>query len=380
MKVAIIGMGYVGLSLAREASHAGNIVLGIESNSMRVAELLGKVNFEISTDYSIVRECDIAIIAVPTPLSENREPDLSYLKRACTSLKENLKRGALVINESTSYPGTLRNLVSPLMGDQFEYAVAPERIDPGNEEWNIRNTPRVLSGLSERATNQALDFYEKICENITVVSTPEVAEAAKLFENTFRHVNIALVNEFSQVTDALGISSIETLNAAATKPFGFMSFLPSVGVGGHCIPVDPSYLAMAAKNVGFTPSFIELASRINSEMPFYVARKIRDIFGGVIKGKKIQIAGISYKANVSDTRESPAIALLKVLRNLGAEVTWHDDLVREWNGEMSSNLAPVDLGVIATRHRSADFGIWRDSSTKVIDVSFGPENEWKKFL
>jgi UDP-N-acetyl-D-glucosamine dehydrogenase len=212
------------------------------------------------------------------------------------------------------------------------------------------------------------------------VSSPEVAEAAKLFENTFRQVNIALVNEFAQIADALKISTFETLEAAATKPYGFMSFMPSVGVGGHCIPVDPSYLSFAAEKAGVEAAFINLANNVNAGMPRYVATRIADLLGGSVKGKRIQVVGISYKADVSDTRESPALALIKVLREMGALVSWHDEIVGEFSGEASKPLAEVDLGVIATAHSGVDYSAWKNSGVMVIDVSTSSKTGWPKFL
>lgn len=378
MRVAIIGQGFVGSALGIAASGAKHNVVGIEIDSSRIANL--SVPYKVSSDYVDVVGSDVVVIAVPTPLNEVREPDLSFLESACGSLKFVLKSSTLVVNESTSFPGTLRNVIAPILGESHLYASAPERIDPANEKWNIANTPRLVSGLSDVATSRAMEFYQSFCKKVVQVSSPEVAEAAKLFENTFRQVNIALVNEFAQIASALGISTFETLGAAATKPYGFMSFVPSIGVGGHCIPVDPTYLSYAADNAGVEALFINLANSVNLLMPRYIAGRISELLGGSVSGKKIQIAGISYKSDVADTRESPALSLMELLRDMGAEVTWSDEVVGKWNGKASTPLSAVDLGVIATAHSGVDYGAWKNTKTMVIDVSTSSNTGWPKFL
>ncbi len=378
MRVAIIGQGYVGKALGIAAHKAGHSVVGVEIDESRVAELSGAIGYSVSSDFSSVAGSEVVVIAVPTPLDDKRVPDLSYVESACESLKSFVGAGVLVVNESTSFPGTLRNVIAPILGSESLYASAPERIDPANEKWGIENTPRLIAGMSPEATAKALEFYRSFCNEVHEVSSPEVAEAAKLFENTFRQVNIALVNEFAQIANVLGISTHETLAAAATKPYGFMPFVPSVGVGGHCIPVDPSYLSYAAEQAGVEASFINLANKVNVSMPGYIAARIADVLGGSVAGKRIQVAGIAYKADVSDTRESPALALISALKGLGASVSWHDPVVGAWNGERSSDLEAVDLGVIATAHSGVDYGAWRDC--KVIDVSTGVNTGWPKFL
>ncbi len=380
MRVAIIGQGYVGKAIGRAAYSAGHQVIGIENDLTRVKELTSVLGYEVTSDYSKVSGATIIVIAVPTPLNEKREPDLSFLNSACKSLQGSIDSPALIINESTSYPGTLRNVIAPTLGSKHLYASAPERIDPANKIWGIENTPRIVAGLSVEATRKATEFYQTFCHEVITVSSPEVAETAKLFENTFRQVNIALVNEFAQIADALGISTIETISAASTKPYGFMPFMPSIGVGGHCIPVDPSYLSFAAREAGVNASFIDLANKVNSLMPEYIAFRIEKLLGGKIVGKKIQIAGISYKADVSDTRESPALVLIAKLRELGAVVTWHDEHVGTYNGEQSSDLEAVDLGVIATAHFGVDYSAWRNSHCLVIDLSTNTNTGWLKFL
>ena len=376
MRIGIVGQGYVGATLAKAASDSGHSVLGIEVDEKRIEELKGSP-FPITSDFSELGSCEVVVIAVPTPLDRERNPDLSFLKSACESIRGSISTGTLVINESTSFPGTLRNVIASILGESFQYASAPERVDPGNEKWNLKNTPRLVAGLTDEATKRAVEFYKSICDEVIEVSSPEVTEAAKLFENTFRQVNIALVNEFAQIASSLGISTFEVLGAAATKPYGFMPFLPSVGVGGHCIPVDPSYLSYVAEKVGMDAQFINLANEVNLGMPEYVASKIDSKFG--LRGKKVQVAGISYKAGVADTRESPSIALIKALRDRRADVNWSDSLVKEFAGEMSAPISKVDIGVICTAHPGVDYSPWKNG-TIVVDVSTAKDLGWPKFL
>jgi UDP-N-acetyl-D-glucosamine dehydrogenase len=259
----------------------------------------------------------------------------------------------LVINESTSYPGTLRNEIAAVIesasGLGHMYAASPERVDPGNEKWVQKNTPRLLAGLTPEATALARKFYSSFCDQIIEVSSPEVAEAAKLFENTFRQVNIALVNEFAQISDALDIPTQEVLDAAATKPFGFMSFKPGPGVGGHCIPVDPSYLAHVAESAGVPATFIRYANEVNLAMPAYVVSRVAGDVGS-LKGKKVVVVGVAYKANVKDTREAPAALVISELQKLGADVSWHDPEVATWNGQSSCELKSFDVAIVVTKH------------------------------
>ncbi len=376
MRVAIVGQGYVGQAIGAAANKAGHQVIGIENNQKRIDEL-ANIGYPVTNDYAKVADCEIIILAVPTPLKDNREPDLSYIESACNSIKPHLSNNSLIINESTSYPGTLRNLIAPLLGNQYLFASAPERVDPANEKWDVTNTPRLIGGLTKEATEKAKEFYQTISKEIIEVSSPEVAEAAKLFENTFRQVNIALVNEFAQIANALGIPTHETLSAAETKPYGFMKFVPSVGVGGHCIPVDPSYLSYKAAQAGINAKFINLANEVNLGMPHYIANRIEKELG--VKDKTIQIAGIAYKPNISDTRESPALALIEILKVKGAKVTWHDNYVKKFNNESSSPLAQVEIGIICTAHDGVDYSTWRNQ-TRVFDVSTGTDLGWPKYL
>jgi UDP-N-acetyl-D-glucosamine dehydrogenase len=369
MRVVIIGQGYVGLTLSLGAATSGHIVVGFDVNSDLVAELnSGKSHiegisnsqltevvsggsFKASTEVSDLKAADVVVIAVPTPLDADRNPDLSYVHAASDLIATHLKTAALIINESTSYPGTLRNEIAKrITGVDHLFASSPERVDPGNAKWGIKNTPRLIGGLTPAASEKAREFYGSFCDSIIEVSSPEVAEAAKIFENTFRQVNIALVNEFAQISDALGISSREVIEAAGTKPYGFMEFKPGPGVGGHCIPVDPSYLAHVANQVGVPATFIKRANEVNLAMPAYVVKRVIAGFGASIAGKSVLVLGVSYKANVADTRETPAAAVIDVLREQGANVVWHDDLVGNWRGESSAALTAHDIAVVVTRH------------------------------
>jgi UDP-N-acetyl-D-glucosamine dehydrogenase len=380
MRIAIIGQGYVGKALGIAAHEAKHEVIGIEIDSGRISELKESIPYFISNKFSDVKKADIVVIAVPTPLSESRQPDLSHLNSACESLVGNLKANALVVNESTSFPGTLRDIIAPSLGKDYLYASAPERIDPANAFWKIKNTPRLIGGLSNEAQIRAEEFYRSICDEVVLVSSPEVAEAAKLFENSFRQVNIALVNEFAKIMGALNIPTFETISAAATKPFGFMRFLPSIGVGGHCIPVDPAYLGYVAESVGVESAFINLASEVNESMPIYIANLIAEHLGGNVHGKNIQVVGISYKANVPDIRESPSLKLISILRKMGANVIWHDEIVGTWNLEESSRIQMVDVGIIATFHAGVDLQLWKEAGIFVADVSTDPNTGFSKLL
>jgi UDP-N-acetyl-D-glucosamine dehydrogenase len=373
MRVAIIGQGYVGLTIAVSAAGAGHTVVGFEVNDGLVAQLnAGKSHiegisdtvlasfiahgaYEASTDATSLDGCDVIVIAVPTPLDDARNPDISFVHAASELINRNVKNPALIVNESTSYPGTLRTeIAARITTVEHLYASSPERVDPGNTQWGTKNTPRLIGGLTPAAVARAREFYATFCDSIIEVSSPEVAEAAKIFENTFRQVNIALVNEFAQISDALGISSREVIDAAATKPYGFMPFTPGPGVGGHCIPVDPSYLAHVANKVGIPATFIKRANEVNLAMPAYVVKRVVTGAGGSVKGKKVVVVGVSYKANVADTRETPAAAVIDLLREQGATVVWHDELVSSWRTETSSPIAGADIAVVVTQHDGVD--------------------------
>jgi UDP-N-acetyl-D-glucosamine dehydrogenase len=403
--ITVVGQGYVGLPIAVRAAEFGYKVIGYDVDALKISKLKSGVshsteitvnqildlqssgNLYFTTELDEKIKTDIYIIAVPTPLDLKHEPDLTMLESACKMISRHIKSKTLVINESTSFIGTLRNFVKPIIEvdsglNDLEFAVAPERIDPSSELWGIGNTPRVIAGLTKNASDKAYDFYSKICTEVHQVSKPEVAEAAKLIENTFRLVNISLVNELSEIANKLGFSIHESIKAASTKPFGFMPFFPSIGIGGHCIPVDPSYLKYSAELAGVKSGFIDLANQINLSMPKNVANRIKIEMGGDLNNKKIQIVGIAYKSNVSDLRESPSLALIDELISLGAIVKWFDPLVSEYKGQKSSALDPdVDLGLIVTPHDKTDYSIWLERNTKVIDLSPNVVNYgWPKFF
>jgi UDP-N-acetyl-D-glucosamine dehydrogenase len=372
MRIAIIGQGYVGLTIAVDAAASGHQVVGFDVNPGLVTQLnsgfshiegisnaaltgvIASGAYKASTDPSALDGYDVIVIAVPTPLDEARNPDLSFVHAAADLIAQHVKSPSLIVNESTSYPGTLRKeIAARITGVEHLYASSPERVDPGNTQWGTKNTPRLIGGMTPAAVAKAKEFYGTFCDSIIEVSSPEVAEAAKIFENTFRQVNIALVNEFAQIADALGISGREVIDAAATKPYGFMQFSPGPGVGGHCIPVDPSYLAHVANQVGVPATFIKRANEVNLAMPAYVVKRVIAGSGGSIAGKSVVVVGVSYKSNVADTRETPAADVIDLLRAQSARVTWHDDLVGEWRGEKSSPLRG-DIAVLVTKHDAVD--------------------------
>jgi len=392
VKVSIIGQGYVGLTISVFAA-AHHEVIGFDKNqgvvdalnsgrshiegvdSADLTKWIAAGRYKATTDASELTGSDVVVIAVPTPLTKNRKPDLTFVEAACKTIGENLKTSALIINESTSFPGTVRDLIKPEIekysGGSLThlYAVSPERVDPGRTDWNQKNTPRLYAGLTPEASEAVRKFYSTFCDNLIEVSSPEVAEAAKLFENTFRQVNIALVNEFAQIAHALGISVYETLDAAATKPYGFMKFMPSAGVGGHCIPVDPSYLADTAARVGVPATFIERANEVNLEMAKYVVDRVTADNGGSLKGKSVQVVGVSYKPNVADVRETPAELVIEELKKAGATVTWNDDLVSSWMGESSTPLGGSDITVVVTLHSTTDPAAVLKSAPYVFDTT-----------
>ena len=391
-KVFIIGQGYVGLTVAKFAA-AKYTVIGFDNNEKLVDQLnAGKSHIEGISDEDIsslrgtgaytatanaadLADCKIVVIAVPTPLKKDRTPDLSHIESACKTIAQFATGPLLIINESTSYPGTVRNLIKPtidsLSSKPFEhlYAISPERVDPGRTDWDQSNTPRLYSGLTKEAADKTREFYSTFCNSLVEVSSPEVAEAAKLFENSFRQVNIALVNELAQISHALGISVRETLDAADTKPYGFMKFSPSAGVGGHCIPVDPSYLAHVAKGLGVPATFIERANLVNLEMPNYIIARVVKDNGGSLKGKKVQVIGVSYKSNIADTRETPAEIMIESLKAAGAIVSWHDPLVKTWNGTDSAPLGGSDIAIVVTKHDLLSEDAIKASAPYVFDTT-----------
>jgi UDP-N-acetyl-D-glucosamine dehydrogenase len=392
MKVAVIGQGYVGLTIS---AYAGEYfeVIGFDSNQMIVdrlnsglshiegvestvlQRLIKRDSYRATSSGRDIENVDLVVLAVPTPLTPDRKPDLSYINAACKTIGENIGHPILVINESTSFPGTLRNFLKPTIENYSKvqvdhyYAISPERVDPGRGDFNQKNTPRLFAGLTPEASDKTREFYAKFCDNLVEVSSPEVAEAAKLFENTFRQVNIALVNEFAQIAHALGISVYETLDAANTKPYGFMKFTPSAGVGGHCIPVDPTYLAAVAEEYGAPATFIRRANEVNLEMSEYIVRRIAEDNGGNLSGKSVLVVGVAYKPNVADVRETAAELVIEHLRNQGAVVSWHDDIVGHWKGESSAPLNGADIAVVVTKHDSVDVNSILASAPYVFDTT-----------
>jgi UDP-N-acetyl-D-glucosamine dehydrogenase len=382
MKIYVVGQGYVGLPLAIASVNAGFDVTGIDNNEKIVNSLnSGISNIEDITSVDLksainsgryrVRvkpEIDgndsIIPICVPTPLNDTHQPSLEILESASKDVGKNLKAGMLVIIESTIQPGTTRNIVVPILEresglsrNQFLVAYSPERIDPMNKKFTIKNTPKLVAGLTPEAAVKAKEFYSKFIDQVDVCDSLEVAETAKLLENSFRLVNISFINELAMFCQKIGIDVNDVIKAASTKPYGFMPFYPSVGVGGHCIPVDPLYLAEAAREAGAPSRFIELADEINLGMPTYFVGRASEMLGG-LKDKKVLVIGVSYKPNVADVRETPVEALISGLKKSGAVVSWHDDLVKSWNSESSVPLSSgFDLAILATPHDYLDLSL-----------------------
>ncbi|MGC1852604.1 MAG: nucleotide sugar dehydrogenase [Solirubrobacterales bacterium] len=387
MKIGVIGLGYVGLPLAVSFAEAGQEVVGIDADPTKVEALnAGRSYIEdipdavlaplterirASGEYAELSSCEAVVVCVPTPLTGSREPDLTYLTGAGAGLAEVLERGQLVVLESTTYPGTTRERLAPILersglsaGSDFHLAFSPERIDPGRTDYTVRTTPKLVGGVTPACAERARELYELICEEVIVLSTPEAAELAKLLENIFRSVNIALVNELSQLCDRLGIDVWEVIEAAATKPFGFMRFDPGPGMGGHCLPVDPFYLAFKAREHDFYPEFIELAGKINRAQPAYCVDRIARALNEAekpVKGSRILLLGVSYKAGVGDTRESPALEIVGMLRELGAGVSFHDRFAPELpefglrSVDLDEGLRSADLAAIITAHPGIDY-------------------------
>jgi len=391
IQVSIIGQGYVGLPLSLAACTAGYSVVGIDSNSNKIQELqsgqsgieditnssvaraIKSGRYRPTSDYKEVSKSRIILICVPTPLNDKNLPDLTAIENAASNVSKHLNKDALVILESTVEPGTTRDLLIPILEkgsglskEEFYVAFSPERIDPLNKKWNIKNTPKIVSGLNEKSKNLAIDFYSKFIDIIIPVESLEVAETTKLLENSFRLVNISFINEVSIFCQKLGIDVNDVINAASSKPYGFMPFYPSIGVGGHCIPVDPVYFANKAHEIGVETRSIDLAIQINKEMPGYFVGRAEEKLDG-LKGKKVLVVGLSYKPNVSDVRETPVEELINGLVKKGAEVSWHDDLVKEWNGKKSVALSNnFDLAILATPHDYIDLN--KLGSVPILDT------------
>ena len=400
-EVAIIGAGYVGLPLGQVFAEAGVGTVLVDVSAERVEAInRGQSYIEdvpaaalrplveagalaATTDYDAVRETDAVLIALPTPLTSNREPDLSIVLGAVTKLAERLRRGHLVILESTTYPGTTREEVLPLLqtsglevGSDFFVAFSPERVDPGRTDWTTQNTPKIVGGVTAACTERACALYARALERVIPVSSTEVAELSKLLENIFRSVNIALVNELAQLCDRMHVDVWEVIEAAATKPFGFMSFKPGPGLGGHCLPVDPFYLSWRAREFDFYTEFIELAGKINENMPYFCLEKIVRALNSqerALKGSRIHLVGVSYKADVGDLRESPALKLIELLRGEGAEVSYHDPHIPELpeHGLVSRGLdgavERADCVAIVTAHGGIDYERLAERARLVVD-------------
>ncbi len=398
--VGIIGLGYVGLPLAIAFAQSQMKVIGVDTSSERISLLLQGRSyitdipdqtiaslrdfFYPTNDYAALEECDAVIICVPTPLAKTGEPDISYILSAVGNLRPHLRQGMLVVLESTTYPGTTEEVVKPMLeesgfeaGVDFNLAYSPERIDPGNKKWTISNTPKVVGGLTQKCTDRACSLYSRIVKEVVPVSSPKVAEMTKLLENIFRAVNIALVNEMAILCRRMGISVWEVIDAASTKPFGFMRFEPGPGIGGHCIPIDPLYLAWKAREFNQETRFIKVADAVNRQMPEYVVGLIADGLnehGKPLKGSKILLLGIAYKPEVSDYRESPGLALVEILRQKGSIILYHDPYVPEIqldgalmrSVELSElELAESDCVVIVTAHMCYDWE-WVVANSKLV--------------
>jgi UDP-N-acetyl-D-glucosamine dehydrogenase len=410
MRVGVIGIGYVGLPLAVAYAEAGANVVCVDADDRKLEALAaGRTYIEDipdevlapiaerlhpTADYAELASCDAVIVCVPTPLTTAREPDLTYLLQAAEGIAAVLAPGQLVVLESTTYPGTTRERLAPILegsgmkaGTDFHLAFSPERIDPGRTDYTVRTTPKLVGGLTPESAERARLLYATICDEVVVLSSPEAAELAKLLENIFRSVNIALVNELSQLCDRLGIDVWEVVDAAATKPFGFMRFNPGPGMGGHCLPVDPFYLAFKAREADFYPEFIELAGKVNQAQPVFcvtrIERALNDV-GRAVNGSRVLILGTSYKAGIGDVRESPALKIIRMLRERGAEVSYHDPHVPELREfdlrsvDLDAAIGAADLVAIVTAHPELDYPALVAAAPRTIDfrgVTRGVESE-----
>ena len=396
--VAIVGAGYVGLPLAQTFADAGKRVLildvvpevvdGINAGRSHIEDVSSEAleehvsngHIAATLDYGELRQADAILIALPTPLTRQREPDLGYVERASHSIAANLQPGQLVVLESTTYPGTTREVVQPILeqgsgleaGKDFHLAMSPERVDPGRTDWTTKTTPKVVGGLTPACTAAAAELYRGAVDTVYEVTAPESAELTKLLENIYRSVNIALVNELAQLCDRMGIDVWEVVDAAATKPFGFQSFQPGPGLGGHCIPLDPYYLSWKAREYDFSARFIELAGEVNNNMPYFCRSVISQALNHgaerSLKGAKVLVLGVAYKSDISDVRESPALKVMDLLEHAGAEVSYHDPHVATLNGKSSVPLEPgaYDCVAILTAHSSIDHAqVVRDSKVVV---------------
>jgi UDP-N-acetyl-D-glucosamine dehydrogenase len=398
--VGIIGLGYVGLPLAVAFAQEGCEVIAVDVDARKIeaieagdsyiedvpSELLREFKGRIhaSTHYARLAKADAVLICVPTPLTRNREPDLGPLIDSTRALAEVLQSDQLVVLESTTYPGTTRERVAPLLeesglaaGRDFHLAFSPERVDPGRTDFTLRNTPKVLGGLTEACVERAEAVYGLVCDNLVRVSSPEVAELTKLLENIFRSVNIALVNELAMLTDRMGIDIWEVVDAASTKPYGFMPFAPGPGMGGHCLPVDPFYLSWRAREFDIATEFIELAGKVNQQMPYHCVEKAQRALNGAglsVKGARVAVLGVSYKPGVGDIRESPALKIISLLRAKGADVSYHDPHVPSLaefsldSRSLEEAVDDADLTLIVTAHPSVDHDVIAQRARLVVDL------------
>jgi len=405
-KVAVLGLGYVGLPLAVVFAEAGFNVIGIDPDRRKVdtvcrgeshiqdvpgeqvARLVSSGKLEATTDFSVLRSADAVSICVPTPLRKTGDPDLSFILSATDELAKYVHTGMVVVLESTTYPGTTREILLPKLaeekglsvGDDFFLAFSPERVDPGREDWTTLNTPKVMGGITPACSEVAAAWYAQALQTVVPVSSAEVAEMAKLLENTFRMINIGLVNEMAIMCDRLGVDVWEVIDAAATKPFGFMKFTPGPGLGGHCIPIDPLYLSWKLRGLQYTARFIELASEINTGMPRYVVGKVQDALneqGKPIKGSQVLVLGAAYKPDIDDLRESPALDVIGLLDQKGAHVSYHDPYVPHvqhdgWSldsvPDLTQSVRAADCVVIVTNHSSYDYNAILDSAGLIVDT------------
>ena len=390
-KIGIVGQGYVGLPLAIEAATYGYTVVGVDIDSKKVGQLnngyseiedvsradlakaLAEKKYKATILFSDIKDADIIIICVPTPLNSDNKPDLTALSAAVEALAKVMKKGVLIILESTVEPQTTRKFLVPLLEkasgmsiEEFDVAFSPERIDPNNKKWTIKNTPKLVAGLNSQSRFKASSFYSNFIDQVIECESLEVAETAKLLENAFRLVNISFINELSIFCDLINIDVLKVIHAASTKPYGFMPFYPSIGVGGHCIPIDPIYLANKARDVGAPTKMIDVAAEINKDMPSYVVSRAKKALGS-LKNKRILVVGVSYKPNIADTRETPAENLISHLQDSGAEVYWHDELVNKWKGVDSTPLSDqFDLAILATPHDYIDLN--KLGEVKILDT------------